>query len=162
VPNSQVYETVPGWSCEVGCGWNCSAVRIETSPRFLRITYRCSVCGGVAKRHFDLEQRGYVEGVGVEPDRSRNAGKYVGSHAFRGGDFPYEAQCEKVKRWVDHARYRMNPVEAAGARIKSVCSHLSDDELKTCFTRFFAGPPVGLAFDLFRRAYYETPEIEMY
>ena len=104
-------------------------------------------------------QRGYVENVGIEPDRGPNAENYVGSHAFRGRDFLYDAGCAKVKRWVDHARYSMNPVEAAGVRIKSVCPHLSDDELKSCYTRFFAGPPEGKAFDLFRAAYFETPEI---
>lgn len=162
MPQSQSYETVPEWSCEVGCGWTCPAIRIESSRQFLRITYRCSICGAVARRHFDLAKRGYIEGVGIESDRSHNADKYVGSHSFRGRDFAHEPECVKVKKWLEHARYTMNPVEAAGVRIKSVCPHLSDDELKSCYTRFFAGPPEGVAFDLFRSAYKSTEEIEIY
>lgn len=60
----------------------------------------------------------------MESDRSRNAEKYVGSHSFRGGNFRYEAERAKVDRLLRNAGYRMNPVEAAGVWIKSVCQHL--------------------------------------
>jgi hypothetical protein len=56
----------------------------------------------------------------------------------------------------------MSPAEAAGVRFKRACRHLSDDELKSCFTRFSAGAPEGKVFDLFRAAYDSMLDTEIY
>ncbi len=52
------------WACEHGCGWILDATRIETSAKFLRITFRCEQCHGQATRYYDLERHGFADVTG--------------------------------------------------------------------------------------------------
>jgi len=154
MPPSGNYSVLPPWFCETGCGWECELVRIETSTELLRLTFRCPVCHSTVKRHFDLQNQGFIEGPGVNPDHSVNACNYVGSHQFNGRDCPHRDKCGRVKRFLDSATSTENPVEMSAGKLASTISGLGVEDLKFCFSCFHPGcPPDGARFELFQAAY---------
>ncbi len=75
------------WACERGCSWISRATRIEMSPEFVRIAFRCPVCGGRAIRYYGLEHHGYIDitdrivplSYPYNKPRSENYRNYVGA-----------------------------------------------------------------------------------
>src|SRR5689334_15837886 len=77
MPLNQHYQSMQPWTCEAGCGYVCHVVSVETSPLFLKVRYRCPTCRAEMTRYYDLQKNGYVEALGIQCERSRNAEQFV-------------------------------------------------------------------------------------
>ena len=154
MPLTQIYEDIEPWACEAGCGIICEARRVEVSPRFLRITYRCSTCRALAIRYYDLEKRGY-RALNGRPDQGRNSARNIDSYHFRKQQCRYASACPraKVSRLLKTEDLEQQHMDIAARIVQTHCRDLSEHELKCCFNRLFDMSAPSLFYDRFRSAY---------
>ena len=127
MPFNQSYEEIEPWACEAGCGYFCDLVSVETSQGFLRLKYRCPSCGGKATRYYDLQDRGYVEAMGVRCEGSRNERNFVGSQLCAG-----TMHCPR-KEFKKFFRLGVELEDCIDEIAKMVCPGLGERQLRRCF-----------------------------
>jgi hypothetical protein len=148
MPLNQRYEAIEPWACEGGCQLLCHAIRIATSPRFLRIDYKCPTCQSGFTRYFDLEQRCYVV-TGGRPAHSRNVMRYAGARQCLG---QMHCLCVGIARSLRHASDCVRVTKLARV-VSTKCAGLCDDELRQCFVKLFDMTPESDLFQQFEAAY---------
>lgn len=154
MPFSETYNVVEPWACEAGCGVSCAVERIETSPRFLRIGYRCPVCLATVTRYYDIRNRGYISiGSHSIGGARQNDGKFVGERPC-----VLKMNCPRIKEFSQLLRHEGlvgDNVAALARKVAeaTVCTAFNERELQHCFYSLTRLQPTGSLFHEFAVAY---------